>query len=82
MLIISFIFFGFTVSIKLLYVESISHMFLFKYDRKRHIAPYFYKDPNILKFAELMNIEDISIMTQTTILCKKTIITQFERLNK
>ena len=34
--------------------------YFFKYDRKRHIAPCFYKDPNILKFAELMNIEDIS----------------------
>ena len=53
----------------------------FKYDRKRHIAPYFYKDPNILTFAELMNIEDISIMTQTAIFCKK-IITQFDRMNK
>lgn len=36
---------------------------------------------NILKFSELMNIEDTDIMTQTAIFCKK-IVSHFDRVNK
>ena len=52
----------------------------FKSDRKRHIAPYFYKNPNTLKFSELMNKEDTEIMTQTAIFCK-TVVVYFDRAN-
>ena len=48
---------------------------------KRHSASYFYKNPNILKFSEFMNIEDIDIMTQTAMFCKK-IVSHFDRVNK
>ena len=53
----------------------------FKCDRKKHIAPYLYKKPNTLKFSELMNVEDVTIMTQTAIFCKK-IVSYFDRLHK
>lgn len=41
----------------------------FKHGRRKRIAPYFYRDPNILKFSKLTNIEDNAIMTQLAIFC-------------
>ena len=37
----------------------------FKIDRKQLIKPYFYKNPNIIKYQELINTRNVSILKKT-----------------
>ena len=53
----------------------------FKRDRSLHIPLYFRRQPNTIKLKELMGAEDIDILTQTAIFCKK-IVSHFDRIHK
>ena len=53
----------------------------FKRDRSLHIPLYFRRQPNTIKLKELMGAEDVDILIQTAIFCKK-IVSHFYRIHK
>ena len=53
----------------------------FKRQRKKCIPVKYLKNPNVLKFHELMNTEDMSLLTKVATFCK-SIVSFFDRTNK
>ena len=56
-------------------------VFFFKRDRQLHIPHYFHTQPNAVKFNELFGTEDIDILEQVAIFCKK-VVCHFDRIRK
>ena len=60
------------------YLFNCSH---FKSERKKTIPLQYRKKPNMLKFQELMNTEDIPLLTKVATFCK-TIFAFFDRVHR